>query len=373
MPVQVPPPHLMGQAVCSVASKPSAPAMVPSFLLLSVVSAAAALQACPPGSVPVLEPGQLSASSSFSPWVGPAMGHLHSTEGGGAWCPAFMVTNHSKEWLQVDLQEKMIITGISLQGRWDNGLGKEFSPFVVLEYFDDATDQFITYQDIHEDAVMAANTDTYTVVKVMLDTPVVTHRVRVIPYSHYQRTVCIRMELHGCHADREVDTPWLAYSVVMAVMVLTTVILLLVLSYLAMTVLKTKARMKSQNPAGCEDSGWYLQKPGAAYQDRIKEGNIVEKEILDIYSVPFTLSEDSAYSSPVESPAVQNSYNSVTSDLSTLSSILTDWSTLEESPVDSSSSSSTARLPSFKTFGNIVDIRQLRYLSEEEPQYANII
>ena len=211
MPVQVPPPHLMGQAVCSVASKPSAPAMVPSFLLLSVVSAAAALQACPPGSVPVLEPGQLSASSSFSPWVGPAMGHLHSTEGGGAWCPAFMVTNHSKEWLQVDLQEKMIITGISLQGRWDNGLGQEFSPFVVLEYYDDATDQFTPYSDIHDEddtnsdipeyTVLPGNVDTYSVVKVMLDTPVVTNRIRVIPYSHYQRTVCIRMELWGCQQE----------------------------------------------------------------------------------------------------------------------------------------------------------------------------
>ena len=79
------------------------------------------------------------------------MGRLHSTEGGGAWCPATMVTNYTKEWLEVDLEKKMIITAISLQGRWDNGVGQEFSPYIVLEYYDDLTHQFVTYSNDDDD------------------------------------------------------------------------------------------------------------------------------------------------------------------------------------------------------------------------------
>jgi len=147
---------------------------------------------------------QVSASSSFAPSVGPAMGRLHNAEGGGAWCPANMVTNTTKEWLEVDLEKKMIITEISLQGRWDNGVGQELTPYIVLMYYDDLTHQYKRYSDKHDDEddddnnVMTGNTDTYSVVKVLLNTPILTSRVRVIPYSYYQRTVCIRLELHGC-------------------------------------------------------------------------------------------------------------------------------------------------------------------------------
>ena len=109
-----------------------------------------------------------------------------------------MVSNYSKEWLEVDLEKKMMITGISLQGRWDNGVGQEFAPFVSMMYYDDVTGQFATYSDLHGDQVMAGNTDTYSVAEVKMVPPVVTDRIRVIPYSQYQRSVCVRVEVRGC-------------------------------------------------------------------------------------------------------------------------------------------------------------------------------
>ena len=109
-----------------------------------------------------------------------------------------MVSNYSKEWLEVDLEKKMMITGISLQGRWDNGVGQEFAPFVSMMYYDDVTGQFAPYSDLHGDQVMAGNTDTYSVAEVKMLPPVVTHRIRVIPYSMYQRSVCVRIEVMGC-------------------------------------------------------------------------------------------------------------------------------------------------------------------------------
>ena len=126
------------------------------------------------------------------------MGRLRSVDGGGAWCPATMVSNFSKEWLEVDLEKKMMITGISLQGRWDNGIGQEFAPFVCMMYYDDVTEQFVPYSALHGEQVMAGNTDTYSVAEVKMVPPVVTGRIRVIPYSQYQRSVCIRVELRGC-------------------------------------------------------------------------------------------------------------------------------------------------------------------------------
>ena len=114
-----------------------------------------------------------------------------------------MVSNYSKEWLEVDMGKKMMITGISLQGRWNNGVGQEFSPFVILTYFDDLTEEFTTYSDIDGEHVMTANTDTYSVAEVKMVTPVLTDRIRVIPYSHYQRSVCLRVEVMGCKVPQE--------------------------------------------------------------------------------------------------------------------------------------------------------------------------
>ena len=37
-----------------------------------------------------------------------------------------MVSNYSKEWLEVDMEKKMMITGISLQGGGTIVLGKSF-------------------------------------------------------------------------------------------------------------------------------------------------------------------------------------------------------------------------------------------------------
>ena len=137
-----------------------------------------------------------------------AMGEIRSVDGGGTWCPATLVSNYSKEWLEVDLEKKMMITGISLQGRWDNGVGQEFAPFVSMMYYDDVTGQFATYSDLHGDQVMAGNTDTYSVAEVKMVPPVVTDRIRVIPYSQYQRSVCVRVEVRGCqvHQAKEIVT-----------------------------------------------------------------------------------------------------------------------------------------------------------------------
>ena len=69
----------------------------------------------------LLPDSQLKASSSYSTSVMPQMGRLNSMVGGGAWCPAKVISNHSMEWLEVDLGRRQLVSGVIIQGRWDRG------------------------------------------------------------------------------------------------------------------------------------------------------------------------------------------------------------------------------------------------------------
>jgi len=91
------------------------------------------------------------------------------------------------------------VTGVILQGRWDRGLGQEWTTQVRLQTW--------AHGGWLEDGVTRpANVDTKTPVLISLNTSVNTDKVRVIPVSRYPRTVCIRLELCGCDADSPQET-----------------------------------------------------------------------------------------------------------------------------------------------------------------------
>ena len=60
-----------------------------------------------------IKDSQITASSSFTSAVGPQMARLGSNIGGGAWCPAGLVSLHSdtQQWIQIRLGKKMLISG----------------------------------------------------------------------------------------------------------------------------------------------------------------------------------------------------------------------------------------------------------------------
>ena len=69
----------------------------------------------------------LSASSSFSAnTVGARNGRLGTERGGGAWCPASLVTEETgmEEWLQIDLGREQVVVGVITQGRYAGGQGR---------------------------------------------------------------------------------------------------------------------------------------------------------------------------------------------------------------------------------------------------------
>ena len=55
---------------------------------------------------------------------------------GGAWCPSKQLgpNTSGSEWIQVDLGQSFVITGIATQGRYGKGLGQEFSEAYQVLY-----------------------------------------------------------------------------------------------------------------------------------------------------------------------------------------------------------------------------------------------
>ena len=129
------------------------------------------------------------------------MGRLNAEAGGGAWCPAQVVTNTSRpEWLMVDLGEAEVrVTGVIVQGRWDRGLGQEWAQEVRIQAWTPGAGGWVTQGAERR----PGNTDTLTPVMMRLEPPAETRRIRVIPLSEHARTVCIRLELCGCNIEEE--------------------------------------------------------------------------------------------------------------------------------------------------------------------------
>ena len=143
---------------------------------------------------------QITASSSYSSSVEGRMGRLNREEGGGAWCPSSVLTNTSQEWLQVELGRQVLVTGLVSQGRWDRGLGQEWTQTLQVFYWSYGL-------WVLEGETRQANTDTFTPVVIRLgqadSVGVVTDKIRAVPVTQHPRTVCLRLELCGCPLQDE--------------------------------------------------------------------------------------------------------------------------------------------------------------------------
>ena len=151
-----------------------------------------------------IKDSQVMASSEFTSAVGPAMARLGSEAGGGAWCPRGMVSRdeEQRQWLEINIGNRVRVTAISVQGRWAGGVGQEWSPMVAVSWLDMDKDIMVA-----TDKVYKANTDTYSVVRINLtEANIETSVLRVIPVSEHPRAVCLRLEIHGCELDREHET-----------------------------------------------------------------------------------------------------------------------------------------------------------------------
>lgn len=60
---------------------------------------------------------------------------LRVEKAGGAWCPKQQIEIGVREYLQIDLGNMHVITGVQTQGRYDHGRGQEYMEEYSLEYW----------------------------------------------------------------------------------------------------------------------------------------------------------------------------------------------------------------------------------------------
>ncbi|KAH8325709.1 hypothetical protein KR067_004847 [Drosophila pandora] len=153
---------------------------------------------------------QITASSAHDIGnVGPQHARLKVDNNGGAWCPKHMVSRGLNEYLQIDLLQVHMITAVRTQGRFGKGQGQEYTEAYAVKYWRPGFDKWIQWKNSHGNKILPGNINTYSEVENVLHPSVFASKVRIYPYSQYDRTVCLRAEIVGCLWKEDI----VAYSI----------------------------------------------------------------------------------------------------------------------------------------------------------------
>merc|ERR1719422_1516709 len=93
-------------------------------------------------------------------------------------------------------------------GRFGGGRGQEFATAYSVQYW--RSGRWHTYTNLTGHTVMTGNENTWEAAVQQLVPPIVASRVRVLPRSTHPRTVCMRLELHGCERSNSLPTSYKA-------------------------------------------------------------------------------------------------------------------------------------------------------------------
>ncbi|KTG33752.1 hypothetical protein cypCar_00040895 [Cyprinus carpio] len=127
----------------------------------------------------------------FSSWT-PNKARLNSQGFGCAWLSKFQDTN---QWLQIDLQEIRVVSGILAQGRCD---ADEWTTKYSLQYRTQENLNWIYYKDqTGNNRVFYGNTDRSSTVQNLLRPPIVARYLRILPLGWHTR-IALRLELLMC-------------------------------------------------------------------------------------------------------------------------------------------------------------------------------
>ncbi|VDO38513.1 unnamed protein product [Brugia timori] len=138
-----------------------------------------------------IEDSQLSASTSFDMIsVGPQNARRQTIDV-DRW------TLDVYKLLQVNFEQIYVITGIETQGRYGNGTGREYTTHYTIEYLR-LNSSWIKYHNEELIEIFNGNDDTSTAVRQNFIPPIIASKIRIIPYSNYARTMCLRVEFYGC-------------------------------------------------------------------------------------------------------------------------------------------------------------------------------
>lgn len=71
---------------------------------------------------------------------------LRIERAGGGWCPKQQVEKGVREYIQVDLGEVFVVTGVQTQGRYDRGRGQEYAEEYTVEYWRPGLEEWKEWQ-----------------------------------------------------------------------------------------------------------------------------------------------------------------------------------------------------------------------------------
>ena len=303
----------------------------------------------------LIEDARISSSSSFQlESTGSHRARLNNHGGGGAWCPNSLISSSSTEFLEIDVGEEYLLQGVVTQGRFANGLGQEFAEYYRIQYWKEGMSEFKEYTTKDGSSVLQGNTDTNTAVTVMLEPSIRASKVRILPYSTHQRTVCMRVELLGCPLPPA--TPISNSNRVMFLAILTGILLTLSLLLVSLVLVLVRRRRIIKYPS--------LGNLSIA-------SSVLQRRVEPVYMEP-TISTPNQpavprpqYSISVIYSRPHNQIYEVYQSPDSIKGSSTDISYLDEYSVDSSSSSSTPRLPPLPNFESTPDCPPM-YVNENE-------
>ncbi|XP_064227600.1 coagulation factor VIII isoform X2 [Aotus nancymaae] len=141
---------------------------------------------------------QVTASSYFTnifaTWS-PSKARLHLQGRSNAWRPQ---VNNPKEWLQVDFQKTMKVTGITTQG-----VKSLLTSMYVKEFLLSSSQDghhWTLFSQNGKVKIFQGNQDSFTPVVNSLDPPLLTRYLRIHPQS-WVHQIALRMEVLGCEAQ----------------------------------------------------------------------------------------------------------------------------------------------------------------------------
>uniref|UniRef100_A0A8C9P5M9 F5/8 type C domain-containing protein n=1 Tax=Spermophilus dauricus TaxID=99837 RepID=A0A8C9P5M9_SPEDA len=147
----------------------------------------------------LISDAQITASSyfnnMFATWS-PSQARLHLQGRTNAWRPQ---VNNPKEWLQVDFQKTMKVTGIITQGV-KSLLTSMFVKEFLISSSQDGHHWTLFLQN-GKVKVFQGNQDSFTPVVNSLDPPLLTRYLRIHPQS-WTHQIALRLEVLGCEAQQ---------------------------------------------------------------------------------------------------------------------------------------------------------------------------
>ncbi|XP_010901082.1 retinoschisin isoform X2 [Esox lucius] len=127
----------------------------------------------------------------YSSWT-PNRARLNNQGFGCAWLSKFQDNN---QWIQIDLQEVGVVSGILTQGRCD---ADEWLTKYSIQYRSDQNLNWVYYKDqTGNNRVFYGNSDRSSSVQNLLRPPIVARYIKLLPLGWHTR-IALRMELLMC-------------------------------------------------------------------------------------------------------------------------------------------------------------------------------